>query len=52
MISGKGSKLLVIADFHGEGMCEEAPAWELSQKLFFSFMVSHLYVANKKISSQ
>ena len=38
MISGKGSlKLLVITDFHGEGMCEEAPAWELSQQALFQF---------------
>ena len=32
-------------------MCEEAPAWELSQQALFQ-LVSHLYVANKEISSQ
>ena len=54
MISGKGSQLLVIADFHGEGMCEDTPAWEAISTSSFSvlWLVAFIWLTRKSLHNR
>ena len=52
LISEKGSKLLFIADFHGEGTCGEAlrmSAWEVISTSYFSVLclVAFMWLTRK-----